>query len=630
MVDLQLSGVGRVFKSPDGAPEVVALRSVDLYIPQGDYVAIVGPSGGGKSTLLNLLGLLDEPSSGSYSLGGELAPSGNSRTAAAIRSAKIGFVFQSFHLLDRRRVAESVALATRYQPLPRDQKASRTVRALDAVGLLGKMDALASTLSGGERQRVAVARAIAAGSSVILADEPTGNLDSANADRVLAELERLNADGATVVVVTHSHDVASRARRRIQVVDGVVAELEQEVEVAKGAVRGPIFTPGARIKAPSAVEMAADAWSSVTSLRAQSLAFVLAIAVAVALFVIAVGISSTAAAQVTGAFDAQLNREVTATWTTEDPRGSDPERVLESIRSIAGVSSAAVVADGGAVEVRSHAVAVTVQPHVVHGSASAALRLTVRTGQGGWSTPLASNEVLLGDLLARRLELGPIEGRPSVQVDGERFVVVGLITQSERLPLLTGELIMSGDSDGSSSGQLDLSALITTVPGAALQVADQTPAAINPYAPAAVNVSSPTDSAELRGVVQGEVKATLFALTSFAGLAAIAFVINSAVSGVVSRRAEFGLRKAVGARDNAVAALVVVETIMRGAVGGTVGLGLGVVSLLLISMVNRWLPVLDLWALPAALIAGASIGALAGVIAARTATQTTAAEALRS
>jgi len=217
-----------------------------------------------------------------------------------------------------------------------------------------------------------------------------------------------------------------------------------------------------------------------------------------------------------------------------------------------------------------------------------------------------------------------------VQVDGERFVVVGLITQSERLPLLTGELIMSGDSDGSSSGQLDLSALITTVPGAALQVADQTPAAINPYAPAAVNVSSPTDSAELRGVVQGEVKATLFALTSFAGLAAIAFVINSAVSGVVSRRAEFGLRKAVGARDNAVAALVVVETIMRGAVGGTVGLGLGVVSLLLISMVNRWLPVLDLWALPAALIAGASIGALAGVIAARTATQTTAAEALRS
>ncbi|MEZ5343098.1 MAG: ABC transporter ATP-binding protein [Acidimicrobiales bacterium] len=218
---VQLDRVARVF---DSTPPVVALRPTDLTIERGDYVAIVGPSGSGKSTLLHLLGLLDAPSSGTYYLDG-LDTSGLSESdRAGLRGSKIGFVFQSFHLLAHRTTVENVALAELYNTASRSDRIERSVEALRLVGLGHRLDAFPTTLSGGERQRVAVARALVGGPSLLLADEPTGNLDSVTTDAVLEMFSELHQSGITLAVITHDAEVAERAQRQLSIRDGVVSE----------------------------------------------------------------------------------------------------------------------------------------------------------------------------------------------------------------------------------------------------------------------------------------------------------------------------------------------------------------------------------------------------------------------
>lgn len=216
---IRMEGVGRTF---DGVVPVHALRKVTLQIAQGDYVSVVGPSGAGKSTLLSIMGLLDRPSCGEYWLGGQATSAMSESQRAAWRSVHLGFVFQAFHLLDDRDVLGNVELGMAYRSLTPAERTTRAHGALVRVGLTDRALASPRTLSGGERQRVAIARALANQPSVILADEPTGNLDTTTARRILADLESLNEDGTALVVVTHDPDTAARARRRISVIDGVV------------------------------------------------------------------------------------------------------------------------------------------------------------------------------------------------------------------------------------------------------------------------------------------------------------------------------------------------------------------------------------------------------------------------
>ncbi|HYN97076.1 MAG TPA: ABC transporter ATP-binding protein [Pilimelia sp.] len=218
---LRLRGVTRTYQ--DGQP-VHALRAVDLDIAAGDYVTITGPSGSGKTTLLNVLGLLDTPDSGSYQIGGVETAGAGEAIRTAIRGQVCGFVFQAFHLLPGRTALENVDLAMIYGPHRRPQRRRLAAAALDRVGLSHRLDADPAQLSGGEKQRVAIARAVAPHPHIVFADEPTGNLDSANTANVLSLLRQLNDDGLTLVVVTHDAEVAAAGRRRIRVVDGVVAE----------------------------------------------------------------------------------------------------------------------------------------------------------------------------------------------------------------------------------------------------------------------------------------------------------------------------------------------------------------------------------------------------------------------
>lgn len=203
-----------------GPPVVRALDGVDLVVAPGDYLAVVGPSGSGKSTLLNILGLLDKPTSGTYRLDGMATNTLPERDLTALRGRRIGFVFQDFHLLPHRSATENVALAGVYTTKDRAARRVRAVEALDRVGLAHRANACATTLSGGERQRVAIARAVVGRPAVLLCDEPTGNLDSANSQAVSELLGELNADGTTIVVITHDPVTAAAARRSVKLIDG--------------------------------------------------------------------------------------------------------------------------------------------------------------------------------------------------------------------------------------------------------------------------------------------------------------------------------------------------------------------------------------------------------------------------
>ena len=203
-----------------GPPAVEALSGVSLQINAGDYVAVTGASGSGKSTLLNVLGLLDRISAGRYEFGGVDTAGLSARERAALRGAQIGFVFQAFHLMPHRTLLENVAIAGLYSKTGRPQRLAQAAEVLAMVGLSHRSSFLPSQVSGGERQRTAIARALAGRPQALLADEPTGNLDSATADEVIGLFEDMNRIGFTVVVVSHDPQVAGRARRQIVVNDG--------------------------------------------------------------------------------------------------------------------------------------------------------------------------------------------------------------------------------------------------------------------------------------------------------------------------------------------------------------------------------------------------------------------------
>lgn len=214
-----------VSRSFPGNPPVEALKTTNLRIERGDYVAIVGPSGSGKSTLLHLLGLLDNPTSGTYFLDGIDTSELSEAERAGVRSVGIGFVFQSFHLLAHRNALENVMLAEVYGPGERSTRKDRAVQALEQVGLGHRVTAFPTTMSGGERQRVAVARALVGTPSLLLADEPTGNLDSVTSGQILDLFDELHGLGITLAVITHDDDVSVRAQRRVSIRDGELSEL---------------------------------------------------------------------------------------------------------------------------------------------------------------------------------------------------------------------------------------------------------------------------------------------------------------------------------------------------------------------------------------------------------------------
>ena len=210
-----------------GAEEIHALRGVSFTIAPNEYVAVMGPSGSGKSTLMNLIGCLDTPSRGRYVLRGKVVSEMNDDELAAIRNREIGFVFQTFNLLPRATALHNVELPLVYAGIPKEERLAQARRALEMVDLADRMTHKPNELSGGQRQRVAVARALVMGPAILLADEPTGNLDSATGEEIMRLFERLHLEGNTIILVTHEKDIADHAHRTIHIRDGKIESDEE-------------------------------------------------------------------------------------------------------------------------------------------------------------------------------------------------------------------------------------------------------------------------------------------------------------------------------------------------------------------------------------------------------------------
>jgi putative ABC transport system ATP-binding protein len=243
---IELQDIGKTYRTD--LIETHALRNVSLHFDPGQFVAITGPSGSGKTTLLNLLGLLEEVSSGTYRLDGADVSDLNDDQRSRIRNEKLGFVFQSFNLIPDFDVYDNVDVPLRYRRMARAERHQRITEALERVGLTSRMRHLPAQLSGGQQQRVAIARALAGGPRLILADEPTGNLDTEMSAQIMDLLQGINAAGTTIVMVTHNPDLARRAQRHVELVDGRVSELSDVAEHPRGALHA---THGAA--APSGV-----------------------------------------------------------------------------------------------------------------------------------------------------------------------------------------------------------------------------------------------------------------------------------------------------------------------------------------------------------------------------------------
>ena len=210
-----------------GAEEIHALRGVSFRIEPNEYLAVMGPSGSGKSTLMNLIGCLDTPTKGTYDLRGKVVSQMNDDELAAIRNREIGFVFQTFNLLPRASALHNVELPLVYAGIPKEERLERARQALGMVELGDRMSHKPNELSGGQRQRVAIARALVMKPSILLADEPTGNLDSATGEEIMRLFERLHADGNTIILVTHERDIADHAHRTIHIRDGKIESDER-------------------------------------------------------------------------------------------------------------------------------------------------------------------------------------------------------------------------------------------------------------------------------------------------------------------------------------------------------------------------------------------------------------------
>ncbi|KAA8384254.1 ABC transporter ATP-binding protein [Acetobacter tropicalis] len=217
---IHLSRIQRLYRSDE--VETTALHDIELEIAQGEFVAIMGPSGCGKSTLLNILGTIDQPTAGSYRFGDEELTKLNEAALARFRRENLGYIFQSFNLIDELTIEENIELALIYRNIPKPERRQRVARAMDRVGIAHRARHYPSQLSGGQQQRAAIARAIVGEPRLILADEPTGNLDTENGTQVMDILQTLNDEGSTIIMVTHSPSHADLARRRVDMLDGQI------------------------------------------------------------------------------------------------------------------------------------------------------------------------------------------------------------------------------------------------------------------------------------------------------------------------------------------------------------------------------------------------------------------------
>jgi len=643
---LELRKIGKQYGAE---PAVDALVGVDLRLEHGEWLAITGPSGAGKSTLLNVIGCLDRPTSGSYLIDGVDAARLTDDERAALRSRRIGFVFQAFHLLPYRTVLENVMLAEVYR---RQRSAGRRARAkatLERVGLGHRADFLPGKLSGGERQRVAIARALAGSPSLLLCDEPTGNLDSKSSAAVLELFESLNRDGLTLVMVTHNEEIADRAGRRVHIVDGRLTQLENG-KAARAAASPPAAPAGGKAALRSGItprDLLDEVLAGMFARPLRMMLTVLGVVIGITALVATVGLTRTASNRIISQFDALAATElfVTArpgrTTGTIDPRAI-PWDAPERLRRLNGVVAAGTVSelDVGDALVSSSPVrdpvnqsAFKLGVHAASPELFRAVRAELETGRlpDLGHSQRADRVAVLGPDAALRLGIVGLEHMPAVSIGDHLYLVLGILRDVARKPELLGSAIIP---EGTARRYFGLAGpgevVVETRIGAAYLIADQARAALRPDDARALKIAVPQEPRRVRDEVESDLSVMFLLLGALSLVVGAIGIANITLVGVMERTSEIGLRRAIGATRRHIALQFLLESASMGVIGGVIGASAGILIVVAVSAYQVWTPVLDPLAPLLAPLVGGAIGLVSGAYPALRAAHLEPVEAFRS
>lgn len=687
---IEMHGITRVFEGS----ERPVLDRLDLVVECGEFLAIIGPSGSGKSTLLNAIGLLDTPTSGTYSLFGKNTEGLSDRERDEMRRDHLGFIFQSSNMLLDETSTTNASMGLRVQGVPYGERLQRTEETLEFLGLSDRASIRTRYLSGGEKQRCAIARALATRPPLILADEPTGNLDSHNSAKVIEILQRINATGCTVLVITHDPEVAAAARRVIRIEDGRLHEQSRAdlatVPVAE-AVPATTDTPaettvGAPVDAPAGLapgekpathrrgsfltDDSIEAISALTSRPLRTLLLGLSFALGVGGLISASGMSESASYQVNqrllGSEQSTLyisDRDNDQNMLGTYRQGESAQNVADRISALDYVKNTGFVSSVAPADVRiTRFSPYEDEPKTAIGlSSTSKTRLeqigarmnpeTLRALEQMNSTLTQQNvadrersEQLSGAIVsvsaARALgiipedkaadnattepypgELPAVEygiklgGLPqvapgvSIWVDGQLMPVVGLFDPGNSGYEFRNTVIVSpGTLQRTGRGQVTY--ITETERGYGKAVAKAIPLTLKPAEPSQINVETPSDLQSLRASIASDLGLYVGVLSGILLVLASLSAATAMYLSVQSRTAEIALRRAIGSSKWLIARIFLMEGVMLGVLGGSIGACSGMIATIILSLVQGWQAVLS----PGFVVLGVGVGALTGLV----------------
>lgn len=685
-----MRGITRVFEGSDRP----VLDHLDLVVERGEFLAIIGPSGSGKSTLLNAIGLLDTPTSGTYSLFGKNTEGLSDRERDEMRRDHLGFIFQSSNMLLDETSTTNASMGLRVQGVPYSERLQRTEETLEFLGLSDRASIRTRYLSGGEKQRCAIARALATRPPLILADEPTGNLDSHNSAKVIEILQRINATGCTVLVITHDPEVAAAARRVIRIEDGRLHE-QSRADLVTVPVAEPVSsvadtpaeaTVGAPANAPATLAVgekpathrrgsfltddSIEAISALTSRPLRTLLLGLSFALGVGGLISASGMSESASYQVNqrllGSEQSTLyisDRDNDQNMLGTYRQGESAQNVADRISALDYVKNTGFVSSVAPADVRiTRFSPYEDEPKTAIGLSSASkTRLeqigarmnpeTLRALEQMNSTLTLQNvadreraEQLSGAIVsvsaARALGIIPedkaadnatAEPRPgempvvdygiklgglpqvapgvSIWVDGQLMPVVGLFDPGNSGYEFRNTVIVSpGTLQRTGRGQVTY--IAETERGYGKAVAKAIPLTLKPAEPSQINVETPSDLQSLRASIASDLGLYVGVLSGILLVLASLSAATAMYLSVQSRTAEIALRRAIGSSKWLIARIFLMEGVMLGVLGGSIGACSGMIATIILSLVQGWQAVLS----PGFVVLGVGVGALTGLV----------------
>ena len=687
---IEMRGITRVFEGSDRP----VLDHLDLVVERGEFLAIIGPSGSGKSTLLNAIGLLDTPTSGTYSLFGKNTEGLSDRERDEMRRDHLGFIFQSSNMLLDETSTTNASMGLRVQGVPYSERLQRTEETLEFLGLSDRASIRTRYLSGGEKQRCAIARALATRPPLILADEPTGNLDSHNSAKVIEILQRINATGCTVLVITHDPEVAAAARRVIRIEDGRLHE-QSRADLVTVPVAEPVSsvadtpaeaTVGAPANAPATLAVgekpathrrgsfltddSIEAISALTSRPLRTLLLGLSFALGVGGLISASGMSESASYQVNqrllGSEQSTLyisDRDNDQNMLGTYRQGESAQNVADRISALDYVKNTGFVSSVAPADVRiTRFSPYEDEPKTAIGLSSASkTRLeqigarmnpeTLRALEQMNSTLTLQNvadreraEQLSGAIVsvsaARALGILPedkaadnatTEPRPgempvvdygiklgglpqvapgvSIWVDGQLMPVIGLFDPGNSGYEFRNTVIVSpGTLQRTGRGQVTY--IAETERGYGKAVAKAIPLTLKPAEPSQINVETPSDLQSLRASIASDLGLYVGVLSGILLVLASLSAATAMYLSVQSRTAEIALRRAIGSSKWLIARIFLMEGVMLGVLGGSIGACSGMIATIILSLVQGWQAVLS----PGFVVLGVGVGALTGLV----------------